>query len=40
MASRLNVESPLDPTEDVASGAFNYIHAKNHFKLAYEILYA
>jgi len=39
-ATRLNVESPLDPTEDVGSGAFNYVQVKNHFRQAYEILYS
>jgi len=39
-ATRLNVESPLDPTEDVATGAFNYLSVKNHFRQAYDLLYA
>ena len=33
--NRLNVESPLDIQDDVASGAFNYNMVKHHFKLAY-----
>ena len=37
---KLHIESPLDPLEDVGCGAFNYNQVRQHFRVAYDILFS
>mmetsp|Transcript_117653 Transcript_117653/g.163887 ORF Transcript_117653/g.163887 Transcript_117653/m.163887 type:complete len:144 (+) Transcript_117653:717-1148(+) len=36
---KISIESPIDPMEEVGTGAFNFLVCREHFRMAYELMY-
>lgn len=37
--TKISIESPIDPLEEVGTGAFNYLVCREHFRMAYDLMY-